>query len=221
MGTPMNDRVHRALDGELAREDLTSGERAQAAAVDAAADALRAGLDRMAPVDLDVAVMKRIRELGLEPLPTESAPAVVRLARSFWAPRELRLRLRPVYGMAAAAALIVLLVRPLVVTTSNQTVADTAAPAATPVYVQFRLEAGPARNVALAGTFSDWQPDHVLHETSPGVWTTVLSVAPGVHDYVFVVDGVEMVPDPFAPTVDDGFGGVNSRLTVLAPSRGL
>jgi hypothetical protein len=220
MDASMNDRVHRALDGDLAREDLTAGERAQAAALDAAADALRAGLDRLAPGDLDVAVMRRIRELGLEPLPIEKRPAVVQIVRSFWTPRELRLRLRPAYALAAAAALILFFFQLAPMLSTGTAVAPDVV-ASAPVLVQFRLEAGPARNVALAGTFSDWQPNHAMHQTAPGVWTTVLSVPPGVHDYVFVVDGVEMVPDPFAPTVADGFGGVNSRLTVLAPSHGL
>ena len=38
-----------------------------------------------------------------------------------------------------------------------------------------------------------------------------------VHDYAFVVDGREWVPDPYAPGIGDGFGGINSRLTLLSP----
>jgi 1,4-alpha-glucan branching enzyme len=75
-----------------------------------------------------------------------------------------------------------------------------------------------ARQVALAGSFSDWQPAYALQQVAEGVWTIVLPIAPGVHDYAFVVDGEQWVTDPFAPQVDDGFGGANSRLTVLAPT---
>jgi hypothetical protein len=32
-----------------------------------------------------------------------------------------------------------------------------------------------------------------------------------------VVDGREWVPDPYAPQIGDGFGGTNSRLTLLSP----
>jgi hypothetical protein len=38
-----------------------------------------------------------------------------------------------------------------------------------------------------------------------------------VYDYGFLVNGQTWVPDPFAPTVRDGFGGVNSRLALVAP----
>ncbi|HEX2168309.1 MAG TPA: glycogen-binding domain-containing protein [Longimicrobiales bacterium] len=217
----MNDRVHRALDGELAREDLTAEERSQAARVDAAAETLRASIDRRAPADMDVAVMKRIRALGLEPHPAERRPALARLAAAAWAPRDLRLRFRPVYGLAAAAVLALIMLWPGGAPDPAVAPLVAEAPSPTPIYVQFRLEANAASNVALAGSFTDWEAAHALQQTAPGVWTTVLSVQPGVHDYVFVVDGVRMVPDPYAPTVADGFGGVNSRLTVLAPSRDL
>jgi hypothetical protein len=220
MGGNMNDRVHRALDGELAREDLTAEERSQAARVDAAAETLRSNIDRLAPAEMDVAVMKRIRALGLEPHPAERRPALARLAAAAWAPRDVRLRLRPAYGLAAAAVLALIMLWPGGVPDRDGAPIVAETPSA-PIYVQFRFVANAASNVALAGSFTDWQPSHALQETAPGVWTTVLSVQPGVHDYVFVVDGVEMVPDPYAPTVADGFGGVNSRLTVLAPSRDL
>jgi hypothetical protein len=216
----MNDRVHRALDGELAREDLTPAERAEAASVDAAAAALRDTLSAAAPRGLDVAVMRRIRELGLEPLPAPAIPFARRAATALMASREVRLRLRPVYALAAAAVLALVVVRPGM---GPQPVAPVVAEAASaaPIYVQFRFDAGSAQAVSLAGSFSDWKPTHALQQTAPGVWTTVLSIEPGVHDYVFVVDGSRPVPDPYAPQVDDGFGGVSSRLTVLAPSRDL
>lgn len=214
----MNDRIHRALDGELPREDLTPTERAEAAAFDAAVDSLRTGLNRDAPRNTDAAVMRRIRELGLEPLPEHAPAAPIRLARALWSPREVRFRLRPAWGLAAAAALALLLIQlPM---TQVETPARLAGADVAPqtVFVQFRLDARSASQVAVAGSFSDWQPTHAMQETAPGVWTTVLSVTPGVHDYVFIVDGQELVPDPVAPQVDDGFGGVNSRLTVLPPS---
>lgn len=217
----MNQRVHRALDGELAREDLTPSERAQAAAVDAAAESLRVALDARAPRDTDAVVMRRIRELGLEPLPAPARPVAVRVAQSVWSPREIRLRLRPVWGLAAAAALALVFAQQTTPGEPRRPVAEAPIGADQTVYVQFRLDVGAAREVALAASFSDWQPAHALHETAPGVWTTVLSLPPGVHDYVFVVDGQEFVPDPVAPQVSDGFGGMNSRLTVLPPSRGL
>ena len=83
------------------------------------------------------------------------------------------------------------------------------------VYVQFRLESPQAQQVALAGTFTGWQPTLQLEETEPGVWSALVPLKPGVHDYVFVVDGERWVPDPHAPQqVDDSFGGTNSRISL-------
>jgi hypothetical protein len=56
-----------------------------------------------------------------------------------------------------------------------------------------------------------------MKRTAPGVWTIVVPLAPGVHDYSFIVDGEKWVPDPSAPAMADGFGGVNSRIAVIAP----
>jgi 1,4-alpha-glucan branching enzyme len=83
------------------------------------------------------------------------------------------------------------------------------------VFVQFRLDAPGASHVQLAGSFTDWGHPLDLHEVSPGMWKTTLLLEPGVHDYSFIVDGDRWVPDPYAPTVDDGFGGANSRLSLV------
>jgi hypothetical protein len=93
-------------------------------------------------------------------------------------------------------------------------------PAPHTILVQFRLEAPGARAVRLAGDFTDWQPEHTMHEQAPGVWSVTVPLTPGVHDYVFVVDEVDWRTDPHAPQVADGFGGLNSRLAVLGPEPG-
>jgi 1,4-alpha-glucan branching enzyme len=86
------------------------------------------------------------------------------------------------------------------------------------VFVQFRLDASQASDVRLAGSFTGWKPAYRLQQVSPGIWSIVVPLEPGVHDYAFVVDGGEWIADPTAPAVDDGFGGVNSRLAVLLPA---
>jgi len=88
------------------------------------------------------------------------------------------------------------------------------------VFTQFVLSAPAAKRVAVAGDFSGWKPVHVMTRSEAGVWTVVVPLDPGVHDYAFVVDGERWVPDPKAPTVNDGFGGVNSRLAVMSPDGG-
>jgi 1,4-alpha-glucan branching enzyme len=98
-------------------------------------------------------------------------------------------------------------------------VADAPAQAAPEIYVHFRLDAPDASSVHLAGDFTGWEPSYELHESQPGVWTVVVPLAAGVHDYAFVIDGETWTPDPLATSVDDGFGGRNSRMSLLPPER--
>lgn len=84
------------------------------------------------------------------------------------------------------------------------------------VTVRFVLTAPDAHAVSLAGTFNQWDAHAtpLVRTGASGVWTASLSLPPGQHQYVFVVDGVRWVPDPAAPAVDDGFGRRNSVLTL-------
>ena len=216
----MTDRINEALDGDLPADDLTAAERAAASAFEGRVEALRQRLSEGMPADLDARVMRRIRQQGLEPLPAEPTSIAGRLAAGLWSPRELRLRLRPAYGLAAAAVIAALIAVPR---SPRPAAPAPAAVAATQpaqrIYVQFRLDAKDAQNVALAGSFTDWQPAYAMQRAADGVWTVVLPITPGVHDYAFVVDGQRWVPDPYAPEIDDGFGGHNSRITLLAPGQ--
>lgn len=72
-----------------------------------------------------------------------------------------------------------------------------------------------ASEVYLAGTFNDWDPSVVpLAKGDDGVWRASIDLEPGEYLYKFVVDGT-WVEDPGNPeSVDDGYGGTNSVLTV-------
>jgi hypothetical protein len=143
-----------------------------------------------------------------------------RLAGLIWTPRRVELQWRPAYAVAAAAAVILfLIVLPYGWRTPAAAPRSLAA-AGDPdlrLFVQFRLDAPDAMDVRLAGSFTNWQPRYELHQASPGLWTITLPLSAGVHDYVFVVDGQRWVADPYAQMVDDGFGGVNSRIALVAP----
>jgi hypothetical protein len=232
-GNRMSDRIDHCLDGELARDDLDGAERARVEAFDSRVSQLRDRLTARSPSDLPTRVMRRIEELGLEPLPAERPGALRRTVASLWAVRETQVQWRPAYALAAAAALVMVLAAPWLSARSSApgrgaaTRADEGAVGASRlgagaadvrIFVQFRLHAADASDVALAGSFSGWEPTVQLQETTPGVWSVLLPLTPGVHDYAFVVDGDQWVPDPLAPHVDDGFGGINSRLAVLAPA---
>ncbi len=47
------------------------------------------------------------------------------------------------------------------------------------------------------------------------MWVGEIAVPPGLHHYVFVIDGTDWRPDPNAASqVEDGFGQQNSVLLV-------
>jgi hypothetical protein len=217
----MSERVDRAADGEWPHDELTDEERRQLEAVRRGATSLRSSLSAGMPHDLDERVMRRISELGLEPLPQPLGAGLShagrRIGSALWARREVRFTLRPLHALAVAASLALI---PLVHGVATQDpppdFAGDVVSDRTRVFVQFRLRAEGAFHVALAGSFTDWQPLHALHPNADGVWTLVLPLEPGVHDYSFVVDGQRWMPDPYGPHVDDGFGGVNSRITLVA-----
>jgi hypothetical protein len=212
----MRDRIERALDAELPEAELTPDEVRE---LRGWREAIAAGLaslpDDPAP-DVSRAVMRRIADR--EPLPAGAPPeagprrALAAVACWLWTPRPFAVRLRPAFGLAAAVALAA-----LAFGSAARWVA-TRAPA--PVLVQFRLGSADASRVSLVGDFTGWRAQHELHELAPGVWSVVIPLAPGVYDYAFVIDGGAWRLDPLAPQVGDGFGGANSRVTVLAPGEG-
>jgi hypothetical protein len=216
-----NHRVHACLDGEIPREALTPAERAELAALEAtlgeAAGALRAA---PAP-DLVARVMASLPEASAA-APSRREPAPWQgFMEWLWRPRSFTIQLRPAYalaGCAAAVLAVVYLPRQVEIGGQPAVVAEAVRPGgAARLYVQFRLEAPQASQVTLAGSFTGWQPEYELRETAPGVWSALVPLEPGVHDYTFVVDGEQWVPDPYAPQVDDSFGGTNSRLFLPTP----
>jgi len=72
-----------------------------------------------------------------------------------------------------------------------------------------------AKKVLVAGSFNEWNPEQTpLVPASNGRWTGNLTLGPGRHEYLFVVDG-QWLPDPNArESVENPFGGRNSVLKV-------
>src|SRR5262245_19599643 len=172
----------------------------------------RAFVDARPVPDFVNAVMSEVEQLQ-----TNHAPRswIARTARQLWTPRLVTFSVRPVYTVFAAAAVLLLAV--VLSNWSNRASTMMATQGGSEkVYVQFRLQTSEATDVRLAGSFTHWQPQYQLHETAPGLWTVTLPLAPGVHDYAFVIDGDQWVTDPYAAAVQDGFGGSNSRITLVA-----
>jgi hypothetical protein len=214
----MSDRIHQHLDGDIPAETLSAEERARAAELDALLGRAAARLRAAPAPDLVGRVMAALPQ----PAPAAAQPRGGRWERAWrwlWSPRPLTISFRPGYALAAAAALALAVGR-LPAPAADQPGPGPMARAGTgtppPVYVQFRLNAEGAHRVELAGTFTGWKPAVPLRETSPGVWTALVPLRPGVHDYAFVVDG-RWTADPEAPQVDDSFGGTNSRISLLPP----
>ena len=90
---------------------------------------------------------------------------------------------------------------------------ETPAPQANQVSIE--LVKPDAKNVCVAGSFNEWQPERTpLAPLGNGRWAGKLAVKPGRHEYLFVVDG-QWLPDPNArESVQNPFGGQNSVLLV-------
>jgi hypothetical protein len=208
----MTHRIHACLDGDIPAEALSPEERAHLAGMERALGAAAGHLRAARAPELTGRVMAALPARA----PRRRGVAAGVLGW-LWAPRPVRLVFRPAYGLAGAlAAATAVAILPGVDAPGEPAEAPMLAEAAAapPVYVQFRLAAEGAQQVALAGTFTGWQPAVQLRQTAPGEWSAVVPLRPGVHDYAFVVDGQRWVADPHAAQVDDSFGGVNSRISL-------
>jgi hypothetical protein len=207
----MQKHVHEYLDGDRPLDSLTREEREELTQFTAAIAAATEGVRSHPVPDLSARVMA-MAPATPEPLPPSRTRAFLDL---LWSPVHVELQLRPAFGIGfAIAALVLAVALPLGL---RSAIPDPATPDAA-IFVQFRFEAPAASRVALAGSFTGWEPRVELRQTAPGVWSAMVPLAPGVHDYTFVVDGTEWVPDPHAFGIDDSFGGTNSRITLLPPS---
>lgn len=217
-GVPvMTERIHACLDGDLSRDDLLPSEREQLAELEGTLRAAVGHLRAVPVPDFTARVMAALPPAEA-PAPAGESPAPWRAALSWlWAP--FQVTLRPAYALAAVLLLGVALPR-LPGPGGTPSLAPVAVAPTRPaqVYVQFRVEVEDASQVAIAGTFTGWKPGLQLQETEPGVWSALVPLQPGVHDYVFVVDGERWVPDPHAPQVADSFGGTNSRISLPPPA---
>jgi 1,4-alpha-glucan branching enzyme len=94
------------------------------------------------------------------------------------------------------------------------------APVVTPAGVRFVLYYPGARSVALAGSFNQWSSHPLVRDKSSGLWTVVVSLAPGEYPFMYVVDGVQWLSPPLAEDyVDDGFGSKNGIVVVRPTAR--
>jgi len=213
----MTHRIDDYLDGRLDRIALTPDERADADALERTIEETRAFVDRMSVPDVTATVMQRVRQAG--PPQPRYRNVLSALAASVWSQRNVSFTFRPAYAIAVAIAAWLVVPAALPRLGSSRSTTQTVATNAPKLLVQFRLQAADASTVRLAGSFTNWQSQYDLHQTSPGIWTITLPLPLGVYDYAFVIDGQRWVSDPYAQAVDDGFGGTNSRIAILPPDQ--
>ena len=197
--------THRFFDGEMPVDQIDSTARSEADKLLGAVENFAAGLDAPGS-EVDRAVMASIRARG-------SAEK-----ESFWSwlfqPRVFQMR--PALAAAAVVALVVAGVLGGSIGERSSAAVEVAGVQQT-VFVRFELVAPTADRVSLAGSFNDWRADGVqlIRSAETGVWTGTVPLRPGEHQYMFVIDGVEWIPDPDAHAqVDDGFGQTNSVIVV-------
>lgn len=216
----MHPDLHRYLDRELPRDALPAELAAEAEFWDkllAEAAVLRA---ERAPESLEARIMAALPR-------SPGSGRGVRVWRWLVEPRAVRVR--PVTAILAAAAALALLIGPTAPRRSAAPI-EAAAPVEAPptmaenahVYVQFVFLGEDARSVAVVGDFNGWDPERnpLRDRNGDGVWTGLVALPPGLHSYMFLVDGERWVTDPRAErTVEDGFGMRNAMITVPAPPR--
>lgn len=189
-----HDDLNRYLNGELDRKNLPQSLQREAAAYDRILGTL--GRERLTlPDSVRSAVMKRVRVAAQSPW------------RRMWG-WVTTPRLSPLTGaLVAAAVLVAIWLRPG--GTESPETATT----------RFVFLAPAAHHVAITGDWVHWDPTGIPLNSprGDGVWTAAVAIPPGLHHYVFVIDGTEWRPDPNATSqVDDGFGRQNSVLLVPA-----
>jgi len=203
--------VKQLLDGEVSLAQLPPELRAEGA------EALRliGAVDR-SPVVLSAALDDRVMAV----VRRHAASRPRRAWHWLTAPRdvELRLRLRPAVwaGALAVAAAVALLLLGRAPGSAPVPASVVRSGARDSVFVRFVLYAPGARQVAVAGTFNQWDLSAapLARAGTSGVWTTTLALPVGQHQYAFIVDGERWVADPAAPAIDDGFGRRNSMVAV-------
>lgn len=117
-------------------------------------------------------------------------------------------RLRPIYPMAAALAMLLLF---LVTSTPQRESAK--------VPYRFVIYQPDATRVEIAGSFSGWKSIPLKKVGAEGYWETFQEVPPGEYRLCFIIGGDKRIPDPtIVAREKDDFGGENSILKVANTS---
>jgi hypothetical protein len=206
----MHPEVHKYLDGEIERSALSAQAQAELREWESFDNAIAERRSAQAPPWLANDVMRA--------LPAVHVPAWRRAWQWLMTPRPIHVP--PLAPIAATALAVLALVTVFNRTPVTPALVQTAQGEVPVVYVQFALTAKGAQTVSVAGDFNDWSVDTgtLRDPDGDGVFSGLIAVKPGVHKYMFIVNGQEWVTDPLAASyVDDGFGMRNALLAVTPP----
>lgn len=147
--------------------------------------------------------------------------------RQLWIPQQVQWR--PVYAFVLALFVLVSLSYPLIMSQNQIAKTDQANPqnlnqsvqqvssGSDEVMLRFVYIDEEANSVAVAGDFNNWEPVELDKKNLNGktVWTGLVSMNRGEHNYMFVKNGNKWVTDPLAPVQrDDGFGNKNAVIYI-------
>ena len=81
--------------------------------------------------------------------------------------------------------------------------------------ITFKLEVSGVKEVILVGDFTSWdEKKHIMKRDKKGIWSKLVTLAPGRYEYKFLVDG-EWQNDPSNDqVVSNSFGTLNNLLNV-------
>lgn len=168
-------------------------------------------------------LMEKVRPEGSTLYPVRGSGS-----QSWWRTRHV-IRLSPLAGLALAAGLAGVVVLSGIAIggrlgESSQRAASSAqtAPHADTVQlVRFVFVDSRASSVELVGDFNEWTRGSTALRLSgaPGVWAISVPLAPGKHEYAFIVNGTRWVADPLAVKTSDDFGTESSVIRVATPGK--
>jgi hypothetical protein len=170
------------------------------------------------PVALRGDVERRVLE-EVATLPIPRRPGPLGLAAG-WLVRPRAIRVSPLAGLAAAAAVALAALGVRAFVTGRPSAPSPVETQVAPVpqtAVQFVIVAPGAREVTVVGDFNDWNPSATPMHLAGGaeLWAATVALSPGRYRYAYLVDGTVWLPDPRAPrALDDDFGRPNSVVTV-------
>lgn len=163
---------------------------------------VRAVCDRPGFKDAALTLIEQERWLRSDVVSAGSVPQVE--PGGFTVRFRLRGILRPAFAAVVAAVLLATAVfhfdgEPDVQTVSHR-------------FVVYRPD---AERVAVAGSFSRWEPLPLRRAGDSGYWELTLALPAGEHRFSYLLDGGRVFADPTLPTREkDDFGGENSVLRV-------